>query len=350
MPLVRIEDLSQFEALKPAWDALAAADEQAHTFVSWAWLRGYYDTTRSNWLIFGYKPPHSQDYAAFLPLAYRIQRAGGEKALFLGAAQAADYTGMVCLPGFEEEVLDAFAAAIQKLSWDSFLMHDIMDQRMLRLPERFEGKKYQVEQGSQTLCPYIPLPASWDEYIHQRLSKNTRHILRHDTRKFEAIPGLRVSDAQPDTFDRHMSAILDLWEQRWGHRPEVYRPILRRCFEQDSLWLTVYWDGEIPVAGKAAFVDRPRQTIRGFLTTYNLQYAHVSPGMVSNTRAICRAIERGFKVYDFMRGVEPYKLSLGAEMRHAATYTIRQNGLQRQMARSFKKALGVGKAARRWFK
>lgn len=53
---------------------------------------------------------------------------------------------------------------------------------------------------------------------------------------------------------------------------------------------------------------------------YNLNYGHLAPGLILKAYLIKNSIEKGFEVYDFLRGTERYKYDLGGV--DCALYTM----------------------------
>ena len=64
-----IDDVHQFNQLKPAWDQIYSADPHATPFVSWAWLRGWIDIVSHGWLVLAIQPDQAMSYVGLLSLA-----------------------------------------------------------------------------------------------------------------------------------------------------------------------------------------------------------------------------------------------------------------------------------------
>jgi CelD/BcsL family acetyltransferase involved in cellulose biosynthesis len=89
--------------------------------------------------------------------------------------------------------------------------------------------------------------------------------------------------------------------------------------------LDILWDRDAPIAGLLAFLDRERHSFCFYITGFDKRYATFSPGTVIVAHAIREAICNGYRVFDFLRGDEPYKFSLGAELRQTENVTIFRN-------------------------
>ncbi|RME42331.1 MAG: GNAT family N-acetyltransferase, partial [Caldilineae bacterium] len=71
MQVRKIERLEDFIALRQNWEAVYAADPHAHIFVSWLWLRGWFQIASPRWFILAARPDAASPYVAFLPLQWR---------------------------------------------------------------------------------------------------------------------------------------------------------------------------------------------------------------------------------------------------------------------------------------
>ena len=325
--LVRvIKGIDQFDELKTTWNEVYSADPQAQIFLSWSWLRGWFEVTPHEWFVLALQPDRDSPYVAFLPLAISpVQKYGLNifDILHMGGNDFADYTGFVCPPEYEEEALYHFAQHIkERVKWEYFEMRDVLDSRMDKFLQYFYSSEEQftVEKNTYNSCPYIPLPDSWEEYLQTFLGSKSRKNLRYALRQFEAQSQFKLVEINIDNLGSQIEALLTLWQMQWGDKPEsrlnIYRSLFQKCGENNSLWLSVIWDGKIPIAATGMFVDHLRKTTCGYMTGYHPDYSKFSPGRVMMAYSIQKAIANNFKVYDFLRGDEDYKFSFfGAKQR-----------------------------------
>ena len=111
-----IDDIDQFYELKETWDAIYLADPYATVFVSWTWLRGWFEGTSDDWFVLAVRPDNASPYVAFLPLFVNRGTRGRiyRGTLRLGGDPWTDHAGLVCLPSYEEETIDILAEITQK--------------------------------------------------------------------------------------------------------------------------------------------------------------------------------------------------------------------------------------------
>ncbi len=341
----RISDLGSLGVIEPEWEAVHRADPLATVFTSSAWLRGRLSALSDSWCVLVARPGAGEPVVALLPLRFlpsspaeRISWeaeqgfsvAGAEvQGLGMAGSPLADYTGFVCLAGYEDMALAAFADYVQShLDWRYLEIRDAFDPRLDAFLGHFPEPRFRVERHPPTPCPFLELDDSWEAYLGARPRPRMRREIRHDLRAMERLPGLRRTTVAEDG-ELQILTLLELWQGRWGKLPEPelaqYRSVFRSCLESGCLWLDILWDRDSPIAGLLAFLDRGRHSFCFYITGFDKRYAAFSPGTVIVAHAIREAICNGYRVFDFLRGDEPYKFSLGAELRQTENVTIFRN-------------------------
>jgi CelD/BcsL family acetyltransferase involved in cellulose biosynthesis len=318
--------------LRASWGAVYSADLHAHVFLSWAWLRGWFEVTPFKWFVLAARLDRLSPYVAFFPLAqHRIRRRRrvSLRELHMGGNGQADYTGFLCLPECEEEAIPAFACYLQRqMKWDRFHMKDVLDPRLDLFLRSVSLQMFHIQPAGSTVCPFVDLPCSWEEYLQSFLGPRRRKELRRCLRRVEGSASMRFAHTGDADRDRHIEALLGLWQSRWGPRPErdldMFGVVLRRCFAENCLFLPVLWDGGVRVAAVAAFVDRQQMALSAYLVGHEPGYAKMSPGTTIFAYAIRYAIENGFKRFDFLRGDETYKHWFGTKHRSVEHVLITQ--------------------------
>lgn len=314
-----INDIGQFEKLKEAWDTVYSKDPHTTVFVSWGWLRGWIDTTSYDWSIIALQPDANAPYIAFMPIGVRLSQRGRFRSLrklVIGGDPWSDNTGFVCLPEYTEQAIPTLVTYIRShMKWNYFDMRNVADSRLELFLKCFPEKRYEIKEINYTSCPYINLPDTWDLYLKNFLSFNTRKNMKYYTGKVEKLKGFRVIHVRADNLASQTETLLTLWQERWGDKPEdvlnSYRMLFKRCFENKSLFLTTMWDGTVPIAAEAAFLDREKKTIISYTKAFNSIFADLRPGNVMTGYSIRYAIENGYRVYDFGAGSESYKYIFG---------------------------------------
>jgi CelD/BcsL family acetyltransferase involved in cellulose biosynthesis len=328
-----ISDVKQFEDLKPAWNEVYQSDPNTTIFMSWPWIRAWSEITYGPWLVLALKPDQSFQYVAFLALGLN---ATGKKLMF-GGNPYSDHAGFICLPAYEEQAISALGAHIaNNMKWIKFELQDIFDPRLATFLNTFKKTKFRITSKADTPCPYINLPASWDEYLNTYLGARTRRVVRHCYRQIDKLDKFRYTDINETNWKNQIETVLTLWRLRWGAIPDKelnkYRDLLRICFNHGSLRLRTYWDDNIPIGANAEFIDRDKKAIFSYIHGFNQDYKKISsPGKVMMAKSIQQAIEDGFAIYDFCRGDESYKFLFGAKKRFNSNVMIQRVSWRRRI-------------------
>jgi len=333
-----IDDFETFNKIRKNWDFVYESDPHAQFFLSWVWLSGWLQMIAEPSFILAAKPhTHDSSYVAFFPLKVTLNQDRGnlKTQICMAGNSMADYTGLICLPGYEEKVIPAFAAYIQQqLVWSSFDVQNILetDPRMYLFLSSFSDDSFKFTQcrlqnnGEDTdnyVAPYVSLTDDWDQYLQNNVGSNTRQKIRRFLRKIESSDEFHITHVDAENVDSHIDILLKLWEVKWREKKggncnaimSYVRAILRHCFEHNCLYLPVLWKGETPLGAIANFVDVQRKSMLFIITGRDETLKNPPPGLILHADAIRYAIQNGFKVYDFLRGNEEYKYSFGSQDR-----------------------------------
>ncbi|HEY8187887.1 MAG TPA: GNAT family N-acetyltransferase [Pyrinomonadaceae bacterium] len=274
---------------------------------------------------------------AVLPLALLDD---GKTAAF--PIRFSDYNDIVAAP----EDLDVAASLLRKViaepkEYRRVSLQNLRDDSncvraasLIFSPAEF-GQKFRVT----TVCPYILLPASYDQYLTTRspkLRKNLRRALR-DADRNDVI----VEELQPESFaaDQLAEVFLSLQLNRKGanscftpaNLQSFIREVVQRLFtERRLLAFAVIERNEI--VGIDLYMVGANSICSwngGFLT----EAAHWSPVKLLNDAAIKRAFSLRLEEYDYLRGEHPYKLSwtnskreIGELVVNVGDYNFRSRG------------------------
>ncbi|HIK30419.1 MAG TPA: GNAT family N-acetyltransferase [Oscillatoriales cyanobacterium M59_W2019_021] len=352
---MQIEIINNFEKLKQLradWDAVYNADPVANFFLSWVWLSGWFAILSDRWFVLAARSDDDSTYIAFFPLIFRKEQEenkGIYHELCMGGNSMADYTGIICIPGYEEKVIFAFSHYIEKqINWSIFHLENILDTdpRMALLINHFSGNKFERQRWrisnkddvDNYICPYIHLPETWDDYLYNVLTLKMRRNIRRFIRTVENSDDFQIIQTTADNLDRHIEVLIRLWKLRWQDKKgdkcsqitEFLNKILRYCFANNCLYFPVLYQGDLPIGAIASWMDYEKKSILFYVTARDDRFNNPAPGIILNAYGIKYAIENGFKTYDFLRGNEPYKFSFGAKERLIKHIVIKRKVLNSQ--------------------
>lgn len=329
-----IADLETLTKLQKDWERLYEADPEAQFFVSWNWLVPYMRFYKGAWFVLAARLGNpGSPYVALMPLRMRT-RMNGKTGLFfneisMAGNNAADYTGAICDPLHAEEALQAFGRHVAQMGWARLNLENLRmsRERIFAFIGQFSRDIFAMREFSRVnaadnvdncRCFSAALPDTFDGYLDNVLSTNTRQKLRRFLRKVDAGE-LRITRADATTYERDIDTLLELWRVKWGARKgdrlagilHNNRRVLRESFKTGTLFLPVLWQGDRPLGALAIFVDPAKKALLFFMAGRDEAVTSIPTGLILHGHCIKLAIENGLTTYDFLRGDEPYKFAFG---------------------------------------
>ncbi len=300
------------------WDDLRTRSEAESPFMTWAWHRAWAEAAASGEVGEGQavvlRSP-SGDVEGLFP--FRIQRTRFRRAPVaalgwaLGDLGCPDHLELLASP---EADLDALVSELERIPWDIIRLRNVAD----RAPhvEQFglacARRNWSVQRRALWRCPYLELPGSWDAYLSS-LSANRRQIIRRKERALRRNRDVVLTEYDRARFEEGWRHLVDLHACRWvggGVFREPGMERLHRSFasslaDQGRLWLaTLDLNGQPAVAWYGFSLG---DTVYYYQGGWDPRWERDSVGMILMGIMIRRAIERGYRLFDFLRGEEDYK-------------------------------------------
>ncbi|WP_181893129.1 GNAT family N-acetyltransferase [Falsiruegeria mediterranea] len=343
-----VDSLNGFHALRPAWEALEQKDAEGTVFLSWAWLRQAFERTTGRWRVI--TAWVDQDLVAVLPLKHRVHwsktRTEFQTEIEAGGRLLwSEYTGFLCDPAHEEMAITAIANRLQSLPWIKLSLRYVLSERRVGIftrafsqdAHRVRFKPYRINRGEtdNLLCPQVQLPGSYDQYLSDCLSRNTRQKIKRFERKFLESGALTFAATTDHT--RDINALLTLWQAKWAQVKGAetarqvagnYLQVLMAAQKFGLLYLSVLRDGD-RMLGALGHVLDPHHKRMHFIVAGRDETArghHI--GALLHSQSIRWAIDNGYGVYDFCHGNESYKYGYGAKDVQALYLSIRPRKLR----------------------
>jgi CelD/BcsL family acetyltransferase involved in cellulose biosynthesis len=270
------------------------------------------------------------------PLFLTTDAAGQRVLATVGCVEVADYLDLIVTQRREEEV---YAALLDYLTWPEASDWDVLglcnihqdSPTLALLPALAEARGWSTSGAKEDVCPVVPLPGSWDEYL-QMLRKKHRHELRRKLRRAEAYERLRWYIVGPghDLYTE-VETFLDLMAASTPDKEAFLTPQMRSFFRElarvmyDAGWLQLVF---LEVEGQRAaayfnFVYDNRVLVYNSGLDWQ-SFPGLSTGIVLAAYTIQHAIEHGRDAFDFMQGDERYKYQLGGQDVEVRRLTIRK--------------------------
>lgn len=301
-----------------AWEELHASSSAASPFAGWAWHRAWADAApadevRASQALLVRGP--DDVLQVILPLAVRslrFRRAHANTVTWaIGDLGCPDHLDVLAAP---DQDLVQVIPALESLPWDVMRLSNLAADapNVRRLAAALARAGYAVRRRELWGCPYVDLPRTWEDYL-TTLSGRRRHHVRWEERTLFRNHTVTLTDWHPDRFEEGWCRLVALHEQRWDgagafRDPRVERVHRRFAWEMartGRLWLTTLeLDGE-PAVVWYGVADR--ETVYFCQGGRDPRWKRESVGSVLTGMMIRRAIERGYRRFDFLRGEEPYK-------------------------------------------
>ncbi|HSL77644.1 MAG TPA: GNAT family N-acetyltransferase [Candidatus Limnocylindrales bacterium] len=352
---------------RDTWDRLASANPWSTPFSTWAFHRAWWDAYGENahdeTLVVCRDDPARGEPVAIVPLMHRhevepsdaatrttmrhadagrlTQVAPTATAILFGASYHSDYATVLASPGDLVGVARAVAGYISSPASGDW---DVVDLRRLRCQDpagaHLADALRALEVGvlgveREDVCPVVTFPPDVDiEGFLSTLGKKERHEIRRKVRRAEAVGEVRLTDSTDPVAD--LELFIDLHQKRWGEKGlfpatrggEQSRVLVRRLFElfgaDGPFRLTTLTVGDRAIACGLHFETETD------LLYYNAgidpEARELSPGVLMIYAFVRRALERGIRRMDFLRGDEPYKYEWGAVDEPIQRILLRRDG------------------------
>jgi CelD/BcsL family acetyltransferase involved in cellulose biosynthesis len=327
MPVRLITDLSEFAALKSAWNGMAGHA----AFRRWEWMYGWAETYQATHRLHLLQASDDGGRTiGYAPLALSRSRKKGRTLELLGSGKACgDDVSLLALPGCGEAVADAAADWLCRgagaTSWDWIRLEGVAagDPVMKRLQERLSEAGAAALRRDDLSTWAIDVPPTWDEYL-ARFGKNGRHHLRSALRRLDDEK-LALEYARPESREQCLAmfaTIAELHGRRWqgtnhggsfaapGFR-EFLEAVVLRWFDEGSLWMRLLSSHGRPWVGALATLQG--RHLHCYLFGREPECGRSDAGMIANAAMIHEAVGAGIEKFDFLRGDEEYKSRLLAK-------------------------------------
>ncbi|HZI21909.1 MAG TPA: GNAT family N-acetyltransferase [Gemmatimonadales bacterium] len=304
------------------WEELRQDSPAASPFASWAWHRAWAESAPPEELRASYGVVLRNAHGALdalLPVAVGVvpfrRRRVPALTWAVGDVGCPDHLDVLARPG---ALLEDAIPTLLALPWDVAILSNLAPHapNAVRLAAALARAGCAVRWNAGARCPYLELPGGWEEYLAS-MSANRRQALRRRERTLEREHAVVVTDYDAEHLAAGWHHLVALHEQRWTTAqggggtfsdPRVER--LQRVFAEDlarrgQLWLTTLDIDGTPVAAWYGFAER--DTVYFYQSGRDPRWKDKSVGVALMMNMIRRAIERGYRRFDFLRGDEPYK-------------------------------------------
>jgi len=318
-PLITAEPL---ETLAAEWAALHArtADPVPYLHPAWhaAWLRYFGTGTEPVFLSIR----HGEDLIGVAALD--MDTRGARQ---LGDPNVSDYAGVLAAPGYEGAVASGVLEWVTEDLGSQVELWGVPEDSPMR--DAFAtaaaafGWSYAEEE--EAVAPRASLAGDFEGYL-AGLHKHERHEIRRKLRNLEAAGAVAFEGySDSASVEAHFDRFLEMMRASRPDKHEFLTPGMAAFFREMACSLadlgmlrlsSLLFDGK--VAAMVLCFENEGATFL-YNSGYDPAFGQLAVGLLSKVWAIRDAIERGKRVFDFLRGDEDYKRHLGGEPRRVLT-------------------------------
>ncbi|MBI2836450.1 MAG: GNAT family N-acetyltransferase [Chloroflexi bacterium] len=244
-----------------------------------------------------------------------------DKASFLCSADVCDYLDFVIAPGQERGFFIALLDYLGERGVSHLDLGAVRPESTVlnSLVPVAQERGYMVRTEQEDVSVELALPPTWDEYL-EILEAKQRHELKRKLRRLSAEGSVvyrAVSEAGP--LDRCMDSFLKMFTESRRDKAEFLtarRESFFRSLVGAMANIGIAHFGVLELDGVSAamilyFVYGDRVYL--YNSGYEPRYESLSVGLVCKALCIQESIEKGYKIFDFLKGNEIYKYHLGGK-------------------------------------
>jgi len=325
MHLTVYRQSSDFDNLRHEWNPLLAQSSFDNVFQTWEWQTTWwrYLGNCDLWLLVWRND--AGDLVGIAPLYMELTESGERRLSLVGCLEVSDYLDVIAAAGHEPEICSGlldWLSSDQAPAWDVLDLCNLPEVSPTHrlLPDLAASRGYSAAILQEDVCPVIPLPATWEDYLAM-LDKKQRHEVRRKMRRAEEAGEVSwtIVDQSHD-LSAQMDDFIRLHRLSQPAKKQFMEPRMEAFFRAAAqAMLTAGWlqlsfllvNGE---KAAAMLCFDYADTILVYNSGYDpARHSAFSPGIVLLARCIQYAIEDlGRSRFDFLQGDEVYKYRFGA--------------------------------------
>ena len=335
-----INSYDDFISLRSSWNHLLERSESNGIFLTWEWLRNWWDTFKLDkelLIILGYRNDDLVAIAPFMTkncVMFGFQLRSIE---FIGSGLESmpDHLNLITLKEIKYEFIRRICDYLQmhKHSWDILRLNDMQEDHdlMMYLPKFLGADKVSILSKPQDICPYIELPGSWDDYLHN-LSSEGRYSIKRKDRSLKRAYKVEFSIWNDEEhLENMMRKLEEIHKSRMIAKGmggastdalfwEFHRKIARQFMEKGWLLLGVLTADDAVAACQYSFQYGGKAYY--YQSGMDQSFGKYGVGVILMADMIKESIRRGLGEYDFLRGEEEYKSHWTNKARNSAEIIV----------------------------
>jgi CelD/BcsL family acetyltransferase involved in cellulose biosynthesis len=311
--LYLISSLNEMEKLKVEWHEVFNCCSSCTAFQSWEWNYGAAKHHYPEELLRIIVSRNAEGkIMGIAPLSLRKYGFPGIKILEFIGTRYSDYLDIIANDGYKDFFAEELVKWIRKnKEWQIINFISLRKETIEML-----SKYFSFEYSYHSVCPYVSLPASFNDY-KKLLSNSFLKKIRRNIKNIQSKGNLifSISDSIQD-FHEDLNAFFELHQKRQnkkGQRGHFREERWREQFQSISTLL--YLSGMLRIGSlkinseviSIQFNLLLKNKEYSYLSGFEPIYEQYSPGKLLDYYMIEDAIKKGITEYDFLQGSEPYK-------------------------------------------
>ena len=312
-----------FDQLADDWNSLLQRSATNTLFLTREWQKVWWQGLGEGDLRVLAMRDDDGQLAGIAPLFFSDGSISGAEVAFVGCREVSDYLDFIFGRGQEPACVQALVDYLTGDAcppWRHIGLCNIPETSptLTLLPDLAQALGWKVETKFEDVCPIVPLPPTFDEYLAMLDGKERRELSRKLRRAGDDVKLVFAQDA--GALDKDMDDFVRLMTASMPGKATFMTPRMNRFFHLaaramfDAGWLELSF---LEVNGDRA-ATYLNFVYDNSVLVYNSgldpqKYAYLSPGQVLLGRLIEQAIQHRRRAFDFLQGNEEYKYKFGGK-------------------------------------
>lgn len=315
-----------FDKLQPEWNTLLHRSLSDRIFSTWEWQSIWWSAYQPGQLWVLECRDEVGQLVGLAPWFIQEQPRHGRVVRGIGCVDVTDYLDIIVDSSCQQAVIECFAHYLSQHrdEFDAIDLCNLPEDSVAyaQLAPALQSQGFSLNLIQQEVCPVIHLPSTWEDYL-ELLDKKQRHELKRKLRRAEsAVEKIDwyLVGAEHD-IDTELDRFLDLMAASHPskaefltnpHNVDFFRRMSHSVYRNGWLQLSFLTIDGVAAAAYLNFTYHDRVLVYNSGLKIDT-YGHLSPGIILLAHNIKMAVERGYRIFDFLRGNEIYKYRMGGQ-------------------------------------
>jgi CelD/BcsL family acetyltransferase involved in cellulose biosynthesis len=310
-----VEDFSSLRELQPVWNSFLSRSCNKSVFLTWEWIETWWQAYGFN---FNLLVLVAHDRGAVCGIAPLVVRRGSSARLELFGQNKAygEYLDFIVPRDLERDVIPALCRRIILLGalgkWRGVHFATVLvdSPNLALIEEEFAKGGVALQRVSARVCPFVELPAAWEEYLMLKGKDFSRRVLYNERRLARSGKVTLELPRDESEIDGFFDELVELHSRRWNQEVDAkfftfHRHIAHLFFGLNQLLLCRLRVGQRVVAAKYDFLFDNK--VWGYQGGWLPEFKDREVGSVLLCEIFKWSVGQKYREYDFLEGDAWYK-------------------------------------------